>query len=282
MAQKSPVIKPWEDLTISDDYMFKLVMRHKRFCKKLLEAILNIKIKRITYLEDEKSLKFRYAGKGIRLDVYVEGDDTVYDIEMQVRDYGDMELAYRTRYYQSMLDMEALAIGANYKEMKKSFIIFLCPFPIFDGKRHMYTFRNYCEEDRDLPLNDGTTKLFLSSEGTMDDVSPAILAFLQYMNGIKVSDSFVTELDEYIKETKTKEEERVSYMTYEMKLREAHDDGKAEGRKEGRKEERKDGILALIAAAKDFSASPAQAMEQLMKRYSLTEAEAQAAVQANW
>ena len=146
----------------------------------------------------------------------------------------------------------------------------------------MYTFRNYCEEDRDLLLNDGTTKLFLSSEGTMDDVSPAILVFLQYMNGIKVSDSFVTELDEYIKEIKTKEEERVSYMTYEMKLREAHDDGKAEGRKEGRKEERKDGILALIAAAKDFSASPAQAMEQLMKRYSLTEAEAQAAVQANW
>ena len=274
MAQKRPLIKPWEDLTISDDYMFKLVMRHKRFCQKLLETILNIKIKRIAYLEDEKSLKFRYAGKGIRLDVYVEGDDTVYDIEMQVRDYGDMELAYRTRYYQSMLDVEALAAGANYKELKKSFIIFLCPFAIFDGKRHMYTFRNYCEEDKDLPLDDGTTKIFLSSEGTMDDVSPAILAFLNYMKGMKVSDGFVAELDEYIKEIKTKEEERVSYMTYEMKLREAHDDG--------RNEERKAGIKNLIATLKDFSASPAQAVEQLIKRYSLTEAEAQAAVQANW
>ena len=54
------------------------------------------------------------------------------------------------------------------------------------------------------------------------------------------------------------------------------------GIRKGRKEERQDGILALIAAAKDFSASPAQAVEQLIKRYSLTEAEAQAAVQANW
>ena len=54
------------------------------------------------------------------------------------------------------------------------------------------------------------------------------------------------------------------------------------GKKAGRAEERKDGILALIAAAKDFSASPTQAAEQLMKRYSLTKEEAQTAVQANW
>ena len=37
------IIKPWEELTITDDYMFKLVMRHKRFCKRLIEKILNIR-----------------------------------------------------------------------------------------------------------------------------------------------------------------------------------------------------------------------------------------------
>ena len=26
-------IKPWEELTISDDYMFKLIMSRKRICK---------------------------------------------------------------------------------------------------------------------------------------------------------------------------------------------------------------------------------------------------------
>lgn len=230
MANKRPIIKPWEELTISDDYMFKLVMRHKRFCKKLIEKILNIKIERIVYLDDEKSLKFRYAGKGIRLDVYVEGDDTVYDIEMQVRDYGDDELAYRTRYYQSMIDVDALAQGASYTELKKSFIIFLCPFAMFDSQRHMYTFRNLCIEDTSLTLNDGTTKIFLCSEGTMDDVSTDIKAFLDYMKGLQSSNDFVNELDALVKEIKSKEEERVSYMTYEMKIREAHDDGKKDGR----------------------------------------------------
>ena len=30
------IIKPWEDLTIQDDYMFKLIMSRKRICKKML------------------------------------------------------------------------------------------------------------------------------------------------------------------------------------------------------------------------------------------------------
>lgn len=59
------IIKPWEELTITDDYMFKLVMRHKRFCKRLIEKIPNIRIKDIHYLEEEKSFKFKYDSKGI-------------------------------------------------------------------------------------------------------------------------------------------------------------------------------------------------------------------------
>ncbi|ORU00684.1 hypothetical protein D081_0666 [Anaerovibrio sp. JC8] len=235
MTEKKRIIKPWEELTIIDDYMFKLVMRHPHICTRLIEKILDIKIKHINYLEDEKSLKFRYAGKGIRLDVYVEADDTIYNIEMQVRDYGDKELAYRTRYYQSLIDVEALAAGANYSDLKKSFVIFLCPFKLFQNDRHMYTFRNVCIQDKDMELDDGTTKIFLSSEGTMDDVSPDIKAFLDYMKGLPVQDEFANEVDNFIKEIKGKEEERASYMTYEMKILEAHNDGKEEGIKEGEK-----------------------------------------------
>lgn len=227
-------IKPWEELTITDDYMFKLVMRHKRFCKRLIEKILNIRIKDIHYLEEEKSFKFKYDSKGIRLDVYVEGDDTIYDIEMQVRNYGDQELAYRSRYYQSMIDMDSLARGALYKELRPSIIIFLCPFALFDKERHIYTFRNICREDKTLELHDGATKIFLSSQGKANDVAPDVKAFLDYMNGLPAADDFIKEIDACITETKTNHEERVSYMTYEMKMREAHDDGRAEGLAEGK------------------------------------------------
>ena len=235
MSEEGFMVKPWEELTIADDYMFKLVMRHPNICKRLIEKILKVKIKHIDYLDDEKSLKFRYSGKGIRLDVYVEGDDTIYDIEMQVRDYGDKEIAYRTRYYQSMIDVESLAAGTDYKELKKSYIIFLCPFELFNGQRHMYTFRNICVQDKDLELNDGTTKIFLCSEGALNDVTADIKAFLDYIKGMPVNDEFVTEIDSFIKEIKIKEEERVSYMTYAMKIKEAEDYGRAEGRAEGEK-----------------------------------------------
>ena len=46
-------IKPWEELTIQDDYMFKLVMRIKRICLNLLQGILHVEIKEIRYLGTE-------------------------------------------------------------------------------------------------------------------------------------------------------------------------------------------------------------------------------------
>ena len=186
--------------------------------------------------------KFKYDSKGIRLDVYVEGDDTIYDIEMQVRNYGDQELAYRSRYYQSMIDMDS----SLYKELRPSIIIFLCPFALFDKERHIYTFRNICHEDKTLELHDGATKIFLSSQGRANDVAPDVKAFLDYMNGLPAADDFIKEIDDCITETKTNHEERVSYMTYEMKMREAHDDGRAEGRAEGERKNQEQTALDML------------------------------------
>lgn len=235
MTTTKHTIKPWEALTITDDYMFKLVMKHPRICQRLIEKILNIKIKHIKYLETEKTLDNSYTGKGIRLDVYVEGDNVTYDIEMQMQHYNDAEFAYRTRYYQSMIDKDVLPSGTkHYTELKDSFIIFLCPFAMFDKKRHMYTFRNVCVQDTQIRLEDGTTKLFLCSDGTIDDVSPDIKAFLDFMKGLPVSNDFVSEIQSLISDIKLQQKERVSYMTFEMKMQEAHDAGKSEGRREER------------------------------------------------
>ena len=95
-------IKPWEELSFQNDYMFKRVMSHKRFCKKRLEKILRVKIRNIRYLEDEKTIKTAYESKGIRLDVYVEDDkNTVYNVKLQIRKPKNNGLFRRMRYYQS-------------------------------------------------------------------------------------------------------------------------------------------------------------------------------------
>ena len=227
-------IKPWEDLTIQDDYMFKLIMNIKPICLKLLQGILRMEIKDIHYLETEKSMDARYQGKGIRMDVYVRDDAaTVYNIEMQVRMLEGTSLFKRTRYYQSMIDADLLAAGADYDDLNKTIIIFICPFDPFGEGRHIYTFENICLENTKCKLQDGTTKIFLNTKGTMADVDESVKAFLDYVNGIVGEDPLVREMDEMIRRIKRENEERVSYMTFAMKMMEERKEGFREGERQG-------------------------------------------------
>ena len=227
-------IKPWEDLTIQDDYMFKLIMGIKRICLNLLQGILRVEIKDIHYLETEKSMDARYQGKGVRMDVYVRDDaNTVYNIEMQVRMLEGESLFKRTRYYQSMIDADLLAAGADYDDLNKTVIIFICPFDPFGKGRHIYTFRNLCVEDKKLELSDGAIKIFLNAKGTLNDVDEGVKAFLDYVNGIVCDNPLVKEIDEEIRRIKKENEERVSYMTFAMKMMEERKEGFREGERQG-------------------------------------------------
>ena len=235
-------IKPWEELTIRDDYMFKLVMKSRRICKKMLEGTLRIRIAKIRYLETEKSIAAPYRSKGIRLDVYVKDEkDTVYNIEMQIRRLEGDALFKRARYYQSMMDADLLAAGADYDELNKTIIIFICPFDPFGEGRYIYTFENLCMENKDLELRDGATKIFLNTKGTIGDITDTIKAFLRYVDGVVTDNSLGQEIEEEIRKVKLEEGERVNYMTFAMKMMEERKEGRAEGRREGRREGRKEG-----------------------------------------
>ena len=226
--------------------MFKLVMRRKHICKTMIEKILNIKLTDIRYIDEEKTVKPKYESKGVRLDVYVEGNGEIFEVEMQVRHPKAEELAKRTRYYQSTIDTDHLLAGQDYKTLPTSYIIFICPFDPFNFSRHIYTFRNFCVEIAGLELGDKTTKVFLNSKGTADDVAPDVKAFLDYVNGVLSDDAFVREIDDEILRVKQIEQERVSYMTYAIKLEEERAEGRAEGRIEGRLEKTVSVVINML------------------------------------
>ena len=241
-------IKPWEELTIRDDYMFKLIMSRKRICKQMLERILHIEIENLSYVETEKSIIPAYQNKGVRLDVYVKDNkETVYNIEMQMRRLEGDGLSKRTRYYQAILDTDLLAAGASYGVLNRTFIIFICPFDPFGAGRHIYTFRNLCIEDRALELDDGATRIFLNTKGTRDDVDDSVRAFLNYVNGVVSEDSLVQEIDEEIHRIKIEERGKVGYMFLADKIAEerffAAKEGREEGREKGREEGREEGRI---------------------------------------
>ena len=55
--------KPFEELTIADDFMFCKVMEHESLCKEFLEMLFSAKIKKITYLSSQTSI----TSKGVYL-----------------------------------------------------------------------------------------------------------------------------------------------------------------------------------------------------------------------
>ena len=205
----------WDEIGITDDFMFGKVMQNPKLCKKLLETILGIEIEKIEYPEKQTAIDLAKEAKGIRLDAYVAGNDVVYNIEMQARN--THELPKRARYYSGLIDMNLIDKGVNYKKLNQSFVIFICTFDLFGESRHRYTFENLCREDKELPLGDGAAKIFLNAKGTMDDVSPELKAFLDYVAGQKSDDGFVNEVDNEVKRVRENKEWRRDYMTLLMR-----------------------------------------------------------------
>ncbi len=76
-------MKSWQDLKLTDDYLFSQIMREEDFCKLFLEMLMGIKIQKVVYLEAQKEVNLFPQSKGIRMDVYLEGDGEIYNIEMQ-------------------------------------------------------------------------------------------------------------------------------------------------------------------------------------------------------
>ena len=149
-------ITRWNKLTLSNNFMFRLVMEKQELCKKLIECILGIKIKSLSYVEHEKSFEANLQSKGIRLDLFVIDEDGVaYDIEMQMDNSYKQFLGRRTRYYVSLMDNKALKKGDKYSKLRKSYVIFICTFDPFDRGLAKYTFNAICNEDHSLVLDDG-------------------------------------------------------------------------------------------------------------------------------
>lgn len=206
-----------ETLTLLNDFMFGAVMRDPEKCRKLLECILGVRIKKIEYIENQKVVDYlKVDAKGVRLDVYVEDDEnTVYDIEMQAT--SKKELPKRMRYYQGMIDINTLQKSKKYSKLKKSYVIFICDFDLYGKGRHIYTFENRCIEDNSIAFGDEATKIVLSTKGIVDDVNEELKGVLRYIGGEEPTTEFAKELDEAVKKVKSSEEWRREYMTLLMR-----------------------------------------------------------------
>ena len=222
----------WENLGLDNDFMFGKVMKSVKLCRELLRRILpEIKIDKIKFPETQKIFKEVAGTTGIRLDLYTKSHDgtKVYNIEMQTTD--TKTLPNRARMYHGLMNLDSFE---DYGNMPTQFVIFICTFDLFQQGRHKYTFRNFCFEDKNLELNDGTVTIFLNSKGELDDVSPELKNFLDFVAGVKAEgDSFIDELQEKLNYARHKLVWRDHYMRVKMRDLDKISEGIAIGEERG-------------------------------------------------
>lgn len=200
--------KPFEELTYSDSFMFAAIMEDEEICREVLERTLGIPIRQVK-TRSEAAIFSNSDYRSVRLDV--------------------------------------LAIGADFNELPKSFIIFLCTYDPFGQKRYRYTFTPRCHETGD-ELGDDTCRIFLNTKGENDtEVPPELIDFLRYVENSSYADEntadpLIQKIDAKIKTLKRNHGMEVQYMLFSEML----NDERKEGRTEGQ-----DHLLQLINRMQD-------------------------------
>lgn len=258
-------MKKFEDLTFADHFIFEKVLQDKGICKELLERLLKIQIERIEFPELEKEISPYYDTRGVRLDVYVKDSDKVFDIEIQ--NYPETDLPPRTRYYQSMLDIDNLVKGQYYSDLPSIFILFICTYDPFGRSLPVYTFLNQCQEDRSLILRDGVTKKIYNAESYSKENDIAIKSFLEYIYNKKPVDGFTGRIESLVHKIKQQGINKKEYESMNIHDQDTFLRGKKEGTQETKIETarnllEKDVSLQIIA---ECTGLPLEMVEELAK-----------------
>lgn len=222
----------WQNAGIGDDYIFAIVMRKADNFLPLMQRVLpQMNLTHVMRHDTQRSEYAAQDAKSVRYDVYSEIDGYQFVAEMQMRN--SPNLVRRTRYYQSMLDIQNLRSGAEYRTLPDSCMIMICPFDLFGRGRHLYHFRNIDISDRSLELGDGADKIFLNSRGIVDDIQPELKNFLDLVNGKAPADEYCQQIADSVYEAKHAVEVMRMFMNVNLKQLEEIAEARAEARAEG-------------------------------------------------
>lgn len=225
--------KNYEELKLSDDFMFGKVMEDGVLCQEVLECLLGKPVGELTEIQPQREYRYAMDGKPIRLDIYTGNGETVYDAEMQNLNHKkpeDYDLPGRSRFYQAVMDTDHLKKNQSYRSLPETNILFICTFDPFRKGLPRYTFRNKCEEMPELALQDHTVKYFFNCTCQSEGVPDGIQALYRYIMTGEPLDELTGKLHKAVEAGRRNEKWRGEYMKELL-----HDD---DMREEGRAEER--------------------------------------------
>lgn len=170
-----------------------------------------------------------------------------------------------------MIDMDSLMKGEDYSELKDSYILFICkqdPFKDENKKRYglpCYTFRNICEENPAVNLNDKSLKVIYNASAYDEAKDERISAFLRFIHTNEPGkDDFSNRLSAQVEKIKDNEIFRRDYAAMNLHDRDitraAKREGIAEGLLQGAAEK---AIEAAITLVQKYKVSPETASKDM-------------------
>ena len=226
--------KPFEELTISDDFMFCKVMEHEHICKEFLELLFSAEIEKITYLSSQNSITTNSGAKTVRLDVLVKNEaGTSYDIEMcfpidvrvyrktRVLPFGKTSLLRRTTAIRGGTETPFANRWSRCKE-------------IAENKAEAYRvygehlFSAYDTADARIFVKDAK-KIILNANAFNTAGNKDLQGFLQYVKTGKVTTEYTGRIEQMIQTVKRNELARKEYHILPAALMDAFDEGEARG-----------------------------------------------------
>jgi len=219
--------KSLKELTLLDKFLFDQTMDLPEAHEAMLQIILQDEsLKLLIPPQTEKEVRTMPWLRSIRLDVFaVDENLLIYNTEMQ-KEYRK-DLGKRSRYYQGLMDSSLLEPGeTDFNRLNNTYIILIMPFDLFGAGRYCYTFHAYCDEDKNIELKDGATRIFLNTRGTNDDeVGQELRDLLQYIEctdgafALRTGSERIQKIHACVSRIKSSEEMGVKYMqSWEEKI----------------------------------------------------------------
>ncbi len=203
---------------------------------------------------------------GIRMDVYTTETNEnncstcVYDIEPN--NYYEKDLPRRNRFYQSLIDSKLLPTDTPFSQLPDVFSIWILPYDPFGDNRMLYTVKNMVEENNQIVYNDGVTKIFIYTKGTVGGSQKLkdLLTFLENSTPTYAVDEELMAIQKIIDTVKCDSETRKRYMgimgVIDYERRDAFEAGQLQG---------------AISNSKFMNLTKEQTKENIMKQFSLPE-----------
>ncbi len=199
------------------------------------------------------------------MDVYVKDADGLkaYNIEMQTTD--TEELPERARYYQGVMDVDLLKSGQQYKELKTTYIIFICMDDIFKRGLAKYTFENLCVEDKETKLGDRTQKVFYICKNYDKLLDNRQKAFLRMVTQNSSSDDFTRRVGGLVENAKRNTQWRQQFMEWDREMACMRAKGRNEGAQEKAAETATNLIKMRVGTLEQIEQATGVPMEELQR-----------------